>query len=40
MVHKRQRILKYLKTQDLERYFTCLKKLGLDQKSVEGEIVI
>ncbi|RIA81344.1 hypothetical protein C1645_790595 [Glomus cerebriforme] len=40
MVHKRQRILKYLKTQDLGRYFTCLKKLGLDQKSIEGEIVI
>ncbi|GBB94088.1 hypothetical protein RclHR1_02290014 [Rhizophagus clarus] len=40
MVHKRQRILKYLKTQNLERYFTCLKKLGLDQKSIEGEIVI
>ncbi|CAB4475891.1 S15/NS1 RNA-binding domain-containing protein [Rhizophagus irregularis] len=40
MVHKRQRILKYLKTQSLERYFTCLKKLGLDQKSIEGEIVI
>ncbi|CAG8462339.1 12564_t:CDS:2 [Ambispora leptoticha] len=40
MVHKRQSMLKYLKRQDLGRYFNCLKRLGLDQKTIEGQIVI
>ncbi|CAG8468953.1 11661_t:CDS:2 [Ambispora gerdemannii] len=40
MVHKRQGMLKYLKRQDLGRYFDCLKRLGLDQKTIEGQIVI
>ncbi|CAG8526112.1 2628_t:CDS:2, partial [Paraglomus occultum] len=40
MVHKRQKILKYLKKLDLERYFNCLKRLGLDQRIIEREIVM
>ncbi|RHZ78253.1 hypothetical protein Glove_166g288 [Diversispora epigaea] len=40
LVHKRQGMLKYLKRESLERYYNCLKKLGLDNKIIEGEIVI
>ncbi|CAG8756613.1 4038_t:CDS:2, partial [Acaulospora morrowiae] len=40
MVHKRQKILKYLKRESLERYFNCLKKLGLDHRIIESQIVI
>ncbi|KAG9296247.1 hypothetical protein G9A89_014839 [Geosiphon pyriformis] len=40
MVHNRQSILRYLKKKDLERYYTCLKRLGLDSRVVEKEIVI
>ncbi|KAL1920337.1 mitochondrial 37S ribosomal protein uS15m [Calcarisporiella thermophila] len=40
MVHQRAKLLRYLKRQSLERYFTCLRELGLDQRAVEGEIVV
>ncbi|CAG8698462.1 15730_t:CDS:10 [Cetraspora pellucida] len=40
LVHKRQKLLKYLKRESLERYFTTIKKLGLDERVIEGEIVI
>ncbi|CAG8726559.1 6785_t:CDS:2, partial [Ambispora leptoticha] len=39
MVQRRQKILKFLKENDLDCYFTCLKKLGLDQKVIEEQIV-
>ncbi|PVV01140.1 hypothetical protein BB560_004452 [Smittium megazygosporum] len=37
-LHKRQKILRYLKTQSLERYYTTLKKLGLTPEMVENQI--
>lgn len=40
MVHKRAKILKYLKSKDLERYNTCLSQLGLQPRAVEGEITL
>lgn len=40
LVHKRQKILKYLKRESLERYFVTLKKLGLDQRAIESEITL
>ncbi|CAJ0823623.1 3994_t:CDS:10 [Entrophospora sp. SA101] len=40
LVHKRQKILKYLKRVNLERYYKCLERLGLDASVIEGEIVI
>ncbi|CDH49662.1 s15 ns1 rna-binding domain-containing protein [Lichtheimia corymbifera JMRC:FSU:9682] len=40
MVHKRAKILKYLKSKDLERYNTCLNQLGLQPRAVEGEITL
>ncbi|CAG8813321.1 34091_t:CDS:2, partial [Racocetra persica] len=38
LVHKRQKLLKYLKRESLDRYFTTIKKLGLDERVIEGEI--
>ncbi|RUP50782.1 hypothetical protein BC936DRAFT_137682 [Jimgerdemannia flammicorona] len=40
MVHQRANVLRYLKRKDLSRYYTCLKELGLEQRAVEGEIVL
>jgi small subunit ribosomal protein S15 len=40
LVHKRAKILKYLKRNDRDRYDAVLEKLGLEPKSVEGELVI
>ncbi|KAI7851087.1 hypothetical protein BDC45DRAFT_517101 [Circinella umbellata] len=40
MVHKRAKILKYLKTKSLDRYHTCLNELGLQPRAVEGEITL
>ncbi|PVZ97457.1 hypothetical protein BB558_006581 [Smittium angustum] len=37
-LHKRAKILRYLKKKSLERYFECLKELGLRQDMVEGQI--
>ncbi|KAI8326405.1 S15/NS1 RNA-binding domain-containing protein [Martensiomyces pterosporus] len=39
LLHKRAKILKYLKRESLERYYVCLKQLGLTKEMVEGEIV-
>ncbi|ORX73623.1 hypothetical protein DL89DRAFT_289370 [Linderina pennispora] len=39
LLHKRAKILKYLKRESLERYYLCLKQLGLTKEMVEGEIV-
>ncbi|KAJ2556447.1 hypothetical protein EV175_001993 [Coemansia sp. RSA 1933] len=40
LLHKRAKILKYLKRQSLERFYLCLKQLGLTKEMVEGEILI
>ncbi|ORX43078.1 hypothetical protein DM01DRAFT_1350096 [Hesseltinella vesiculosa] len=40
MVHKRAKMLRYLKTKDLSRYNTCLDQLGLEARAVEGEITL
>ncbi|ORY02526.1 S15/NS1 RNA-binding domain-containing protein [Basidiobolus meristosporus CBS 931.73] len=38
LLHKRAKMLRYLKGQSLERYYVCLKQLGLTKDMVEGEI--
>ncbi len=40
LVHKRAKILRYLKRKDRDRYDAVLERLGLEPKSVEGELVI
>lgn len=40
LLHKRAKMLKYLKRESLERYYLCLKQLGLTKEMVEGEILI
>ncbi|KAI0348317.1 mitochondrial ribosomal protein S15 [Trametopsis cervina] len=40
LIHKRAKILKYLKRKDRDRYDVALDRLGLEPKSVEGELVI
>ncbi|KAF8634921.1 hypothetical protein AX15_000661 [Amanita polypyramis BW_CC] len=40
LVHRRAKILKYLKRMDRQRYDTILERLGLEPESVEGELVI
>ncbi|KAJ2637885.1 hypothetical protein GGF40_002038 [Coemansia sp. RSA 1286] len=39
LLHRRAKMLKYLKRESLERYYLCLKQLGLTKEMVEGEIV-
>ncbi|KAJ1735094.1 hypothetical protein LPJ61_000724 [Coemansia biformis] len=39
LLHKRAKMLKYLRRESLERYYVCLKQLGLTKEMVEGEIV-
>ncbi|KAG5513269.1 hypothetical protein PMAC_001639 [Pneumocystis sp. 'macacae'] len=40
LVHKRQKILKYLRKEDHTRYFSCIKKLGLTDTVVMNEITM
>ncbi|KAJ1800054.1 hypothetical protein LPJ59_001391 [Coemansia sp. RSA 2399] len=40
LLHKRAKMLKYLKRECLERYYLCLNQLGLTKAMVEGEILI
>ena len=40
LIHKRAKVLKYLKRKDRDRYDDVLDRLGLEPKSVEGELVI
>ncbi|KAK3816606.1 MAG: hypothetical protein J3Q66DRAFT_342962 [Benniella sp.] len=40
LIHKRQKILKYLKKTDPARYHACLDRLGLEPRSIEDEIVV
>lgn len=38
LLHKRAKILKYLKKTDADRYDRILERLGLEPESIEGEI--
>ncbi|KAG4305627.1 hypothetical protein PORY_001183 [Pneumocystis oryctolagi] len=40
LVHKRQKILKYLRKENQIRYFSCIKKLGLTDTAVVNEIIM
>jgi small subunit ribosomal protein S15 len=40
LIHKRQKILKYLKKTDPARYHACLDRLGLEPRAIEDEIVV
>ncbi|KAA1471631.1 S15/NS1 RNA-binding domain-containing protein [Dentipellis sp. KUC8613] len=40
LVHKRAKILRYLKSYDRDRYDRVLERLGLEPESVEGELVV
>lgn len=38
MVHQRQKLLKYLRRTKPERYFACLKEIGLDDSAIVAEV--
>lgn len=38
LVHKRAKMLRYLKRVDADRYDRVLERLGLDPEAVEGEL--
>ncbi|RPD64721.1 S15/NS1 RNA-binding domain-containing protein [Lentinus tigrinus ALCF2SS1-6] len=40
LVHKRAKILRYLKSVDEDRYDSILERLGLERSAVEGELVV
>ena len=40
LVHKRAKMLRYLKNTSYDRWEVALERLGLDAESVEGELVI
>ena len=40
LVHRRAKILRYLKSVDQDRYETILERLALEPESVEGELVM
>ncbi|KAI8050813.1 hypothetical protein BDF22DRAFT_693554 [Syncephalis plumigaleata] len=40
LIHKRAKMLRYLKRESLERYHLCLKSLSLLPEQVEGELVV
>ncbi|EIW87228.1 S15/NS1 RNA-binding domain-containing protein [Coniophora puteana RWD-64-598 SS2] len=40
LVHQRAKILKYLRSKDLDRYEAVLPRLALDAASVEGELLV
>lgn len=40
LIHKRQKVLRYLKKVDRDRYERLLKRLALESDSVEGELVV
>ncbi|EPS94750.1 hypothetical protein FOMPIDRAFT_1026098 [Fomitopsis schrenkii] len=40
LVHKRAKVLRYLKGVDLDRYELCLERIGVEPESVEGELVV
>ncbi|TFY63213.1 hypothetical protein EVJ58_g3386 [Rhodofomes roseus] len=40
LVHKRAKVLRYLKRVDIDRYERCLERIGVEPESVEGELVV
>lgn len=40
LVHQRQKVLKYLRTESVERYFACINRLGLSDQAVVKEITM
>lgn len=40
LVHQRQKILKYLRRESVERYYSCIERLGLQDQSVVKEITM
>lgn len=40
LIHQRQKILKYLRRESVERYFKCIARLGLTDKAVTTEITL
>lgn len=40
LVHKRAKVLRYLKRMDRDKYDLTLEQLGLEPGSVEGELVV
>ncbi|EIW69800.1 hypothetical protein TREMEDRAFT_73621 [Tremella mesenterica DSM 1558] len=40
LVHKRQQVLKYFKRRDPDEYPLLLNDLGLEEKAVEGELIV
>lgn len=40
LVMARKRVLEYLKNKNLGRYVACLRTIGVDQRAVEGEIIV
>ncbi|CCG81729.1 Probable 40S ribosomal protein S28, mitochondrial [Taphrina deformans PYCC 5710] len=40
LVHQRQKVLKYLRTESVERYFSCIDRLGLSDQAVVKEITM
>ena len=40
LVMQRAKLLKYLKGYNLERYAKCLQDVGVEQRAVEGEVVV
>ncbi|KIP04168.1 hypothetical protein PHLGIDRAFT_31496 [Phlebiopsis gigantea 11061_1 CR5-6] len=40
LVHQRQKILKYLKRLDRDRYDICLERLGLEPAAVEDQLIV
>ncbi|BFZ54976.1 hypothetical protein PYCC9005_002014 [Savitreella phatthalungensis] len=40
LVHQRQKILKYLRSHHPDRYFDCIKRLGLDDAAITREITM
>lgn len=40
LVHKRAKMLKYIKRLDKDRYETILRRVALEPDSVEGELVV
>ena len=40
LVHQRQKMLKYIKRLDRDRYDRILERLALEPEAVEGELVV
>ena len=40
LIHQRQKILKYLKRLDRDRYDICLERLGLEPEAVEEQLIV